>query len=129
MQDGSLTVQIQAEPLKEAKCSQCGQMLDLEDLKPLSKVICPTCGAEKTVPGRFAQYLVMELLGTGGMGAVYRGLDPLLDRPIALKVLLKTMRDKPELRDRFRREAKSAANINHPNVTHVYAFGEEEGQP
>ncbi len=129
VQKGNLTVQLQTEPIEEAKCSQCGQILDFRDIRPLSNILCPTCGAPKTVPGRFANYIVLELLGTGGMGAVYRGVDSLLDRPIALKVLLKSLRDKPELRERFRREAKAAANINHPNVTHVYAFGEQDGQP
>ncbi len=129
MEQGSLTIQIKAEPLREAKCSECGQLLDLSREKPLHKVVCPSCGAQKTVPGRFADYLVLDLLGAGGMGAVYRGLDPLLDRPVALKVLLKTLSGNPDLRARFRREAKSAANINHPNVTHIYAFGEEDSQP
>jgi len=104
-------------------------MLDLRGLQPLTRFVCGSCGSEKTVPGKFNNYVLLDQIGRGGMGAVYRGMDPLLDRPIALKVLLRSLRDRPELRARFRHEAKAAASINHPNVTQIYTFGEQEGQP
>jgi TolB-like protein/predicted Ser/Thr protein kinase len=66
------------------------------------------------------RYVDLTLLGQGGMGAVYRGRDPELDRPVALKVMLHAT---PDFVQRFRREAQSIARLAHANIVQVYDFG------
>ncbi len=73
-----------------------------------------------------SQYEMVRLLGRGGMGAVYLGRDRALDRLVAIKVLPPESTD-PESTERFRREARTAANLNHPNIVPLYTFGEGEG--
>lgn len=73
-----------------------------------------------------AQYQVVRLLGRGGMGAVYLARDLALHRVVALKVLAEDTRSSVEGRERFRREARMAAQLTHPNIVPVYAFGETE---
>jgi len=73
-----------------------------------------------------AQYQVVRLLGRGGMGAVYLARDLALHRVVALKVLAGDTRSSEEGRERFRREARMAAQLNHPNIVPVHAFGESE---
>jgi eukaryotic-like serine/threonine-protein kinase len=76
---------------------------------------------------RLGRYVDLVLLGQGGMGAVYKGRDPDLDRPVAIKVVLDTSADFVE---RFRREAKAVARLHHPNVVQVYDFGQDDaGHP
>jgi tetratricopeptide (TPR) repeat protein/predicted Ser/Thr protein kinase len=75
------------------------------------------------------RYVVFDLLGKGGMGAVYRAWDDALDRIVALKVLLPTIALRPDARARFMREARLAARINHPAVAHIYDVGSHEGMP
>jgi Protein kinase domain len=75
-----------------------------------------------------AQYRIVRPLGSGGMGAVYLARDLTLDREVAIKVI-KTASDTGELYDRFRREAKMAARLSHPNIVPLHAFGEVEGMP
>ena len=72
----------------------------------------------------FPELRIMELLGAGGMGAVYKALQERLDRAVALKILpLETARD-PAFAERFAREAKALARLNHPNIVAVYDFGQ-----
>lgn len=71
-----------------------------------------------------AQYQVVRLLGRGGMGAVYLARDITLHRVVALKVLAAGPQSTEEGRERFRREARMAAQLAHPNIVPVYAFGE-----
>lgn len=73
-----------------------------------------------------AQYQVVRLLGRGGMGAVYLARDLALHRVVALKVLAEGPRSSEDGRERFRREARMAAQLTHPNIVPVYAFGETE---
>ncbi|MFO0722403.1 MAG: protein kinase [Myxococcota bacterium] len=75
------------------------------------------------------RYVVFDLLGEGGMGAVYRAWDDSLDRIVALKVLLPSAAGRGDARARFLREARLAARINHPAVAHIYDVGEVEGTP
>jgi eukaryotic-like serine/threonine-protein kinase len=65
------------------------------------------------------RYVLRTLLGSGGMGEVWRGVDEQLDRPVAVKVLRAHLAD-PELVARVRREARIAARLEHPGITMVY---------
>ena len=73
------------------------------------------------------KYEVLGEIARGGMGAVFRGVDQSLGRPVAIKILLQRYNDDAESVERFRREARAMASLDHPNVIPVYAIGEEEG--
>ncbi len=75
------------------------------------------------------RYQVLEKLGQGGMGVVYRAFDTLLERVVALKVISTPIEDKPEVRERFIREARAAGQLSHPNIITIHDLGEHEGQP
>ena len=85
--------------------------------------------AGEAIPERFGAYRVLELLGTGGMGRVYRAVDEALQREVALKTLLPALAADAEFVARFTREARAAASLNHPNITQVYATGQEGAIP
>jgi serine/threonine protein kinase len=73
------------------------------------------------------RYALEVLLGSGGMGEVWRALDEELDRPVAVKVLREVFAD-PELAKRFRREARIAARLQHPGITVVHDVGSDDGR-
>jgi serine/threonine protein kinase len=75
------------------------------------------------------RYRIVGELGRGAMGAVYRAVDPLIERDVALKTLLPTLPAEimAEVRERFLREARSAGRLNHPNIVTIYDVGEHEG--
>ncbi|MDQ3895879.1 MAG: protein kinase [Actinomycetota bacterium] len=73
------------------------------------------------------RYQIVRHLARGGMAEVYLARDLLLDRPVALKVLFPEFAMDRSFVERFRREARSAANLNHPNIVSIYDWGEEEG--
>ena len=75
------------------------------------------------------RYTRGDLLGKGGMGAVYRAMDAILEREVAFKVLPKAAVGDPAAREGFLREARSAAALNHGNIVQVYDFGEAGGEP
>jgi serine/threonine-protein kinase len=80
-------------------------------------------------PERIGKYEIAGELGRGGMAVVYRGLDPVIRRPVALKVIRKADLDAAEatqILDRFKREAQAAGSLNHANVVAVYEYGEDD---
>jgi hypothetical protein len=80
------------------------------------------------IPRRIGKYEILDELGRGAMGTVYRARDPKLDRVVALKVMSRELDVEPEMKERFKREAQAAAKLKHPNIVTVYDF-DDEGDP
>lgn len=120
---------ILTDPVASAACPKCGAMLDVNGLPPFSVVQCPTCQFEFQVPARFGTFMLLQLLGAGGMGGVYRARDEGLNREVAIKVMLKSLGDDPQFVETFQREAQAAARLNHRHIAQIYSFGQEKGQP
>jgi len=82
------------------------------------------------LPDKIGRYQILERVGRGGMGVLYRGHDPVLDREVAVKVMLADFsHDTEQMRPRFYREAKAAAKLQHRNIVTVFEFAEENNQP
>ena len=79
-------------------------------------------------PGsRIGSFEIIDAIGAGGMGEVYRARDPKLNRDVAIKVLPDTLTSEPERLARFRREAQMLAALNHPNIAHIHGFEDGDG--
>jgi serine/threonine protein kinase len=139
------TVKIDQPMPEQNKCPQCGTPLPTGALAGL----CPACllkmgAAADTVtdakqkafvpPGvaelapLFPQLEILELVGKGGMGAVYKARQKQLDRIVALKILPPGIGDDPAFAERFAREAKALAKLNHPGIVTLYEFGSVENK-
>ena len=79
------------------------------------------------VPQTIGKYQLTDLLGQGAMGVVYRALDPMLNRYVAVKLMSQSLASDSQLRDRFMREAQAAGSLQHPNIITIFDFGESEG--
>ncbi len=74
------------------------------------------------------RYQLLHTLGTGGMAVVYRAYDRMLERPVAIKILRQDFSEDETFRERFRQEARAAANLSHPNIVTVHDFGFDAGR-
>jgi serine/threonine protein kinase len=84
--------------------------------------------AELKVGDRLGDFEIVEVAGAGGMGVVYKARQKSLDRVVALKVIRDEIASEPEFRERFLREAKLAASVDHPHVVTVYDVGDADGR-
>lgn len=74
------------------------------------------------------RYQLLHTLGTGGMAVIYRAYDRMLERPVAIKILRQDFSGDEAFRERFRQEARAAANLSHPNIVTVHDFGFDDGR-
>ena len=109
-------------------CHACHAPFDLTGQSGFTQVECPHCRAISVVPLQFGNLLLLNPLGSGGMGTVYKALDLQLNRYVAVKILRSKFAGDPQFIAAFAREARAAAAINHPNIAQVYAFTEQDGQ-
>src|SRR5437879_1840813 len=77
------------------------------------------------VPRKLGRYEIIGELGRGGMGVVYKGFDPAIDRMVAIKTVL--FHGDPELLKRLQREARAVGRLNHPNIVTIHDVGEDQG--
>ncbi|MEP6810636.1 MAG: serine/threonine-protein kinase, partial [Chthoniobacterales bacterium] len=109
-------------------CPACGAEVDTSGLEPLAPVACPKCGEKLRVQRAFDNFLLVETLGVGGMGSVYKARDIRLDRFVALKLLRKELSADPAEAARLEQEARLTAAVNHPHVVQVYSAGHAHDQ-
>ncbi len=107
-------------------CPSCGGLIATADAEPLARVPCPQCGERVRATRSFDHFELLETLGTGGMGTVYKARDTHLDRDVAIKVLRKDLG--PEYVNQLQQEARVTASINHPYVVQVFSFGHAHEQ-
>jgi serine/threonine protein kinase len=112
-------------------CSHCAALLSVDETLPASptKTLVtppPTISKDALIAGK---YRVIEEIGRGGMGIVYKAEDIRLKRTVALKFLPPHLMDSSELKERFLIEAQAAAALSHPNICVIHEVGEDDGRP
>ncbi len=101
-------------------CAACGAQNPIVESGPVEAAIDPLIG--QTI----SECKVIEKLGEGGFGAVYKAMDQNLQRPVALKVMLQSLTSNQEFVQKFIREAITAAQLNHPNIVSIHKVGRDE---
>jgi serine/threonine protein kinase len=127
MADNEL-IEVLIDRVDEIVCNHCRTALNVSECPPFSHVTCSNCGTKLPVPAKLANFVLVEPMGQGGMGAVFRGFDSSLKRHVAIKVMKKEFSENPQFVEQFLREARALAALNHPNVVQIYNYGDEKGQ-
>jgi tRNA A-37 threonylcarbamoyl transferase component Bud32 len=109
-------------------CPACGTLLDVAKEEPLARVACPSCGEKFRVERAFDNFVLLETLGVGGMGSVYKARDSRLNRFVALKILRSELSADPAEIRRLEEEARATAAVNDPHVVQVFSSGTDHGQ-
>src|SRR5487761_1105516 len=113
-------------------CSICRSKPPPESRSPSNLAETAPRGSRFTAPTPeelaryFPQFEILELLGQGGMGAVYKARQPSLDRLVAIKILPSEVAGDPSFAERFSREARALARLNHPHIVTIYDFGQAD---
>src|SRR5476651_445582 len=134
----TMSTPLPSSPQSSPACPQCGRPVPAGAALGL----CPACLLAAGAPSQteakaaaftppplaelakhFPQLELLELLGRGGMGVVYKARQKALDRLVALKILPRALGDDPAFADRFTREARALAQLNHPGIVTLYEFG------
>lgn len=105
------------------------QPADIESLKHEEEITFLAPAEQADELGWLGGYRVLEVLGVGGMGIVFRAEDPQLKRQVALKAMKPAVATSRSAKDRFLREARATAAIEHDNIVHIYQVGEDLGVP
>ena len=109
-------------------CPACSAAIDTSEAEPLTLIGCPSCGQETRVQRTLDHFEVVETLGAGGMGTVYKARDTRLERFVALKLLRRDLSSEKDHASRFQREARIAGSVDHPNVIRIFSSGTDHGQ-
>ena len=109
-------------------CPACATSIDTSDAEPLARVECPNCGEKVRAERMFDHFVIVETVGVGGMGTVYKARDTLLDRFVALKLLRKDLEGGLDETAHLQQEARMAASVNHPNIVQIFSSGTDHGQ-
>ena len=123
----------------QVRCPQCRQPIEIVDAEVLHEIDCPSCGSSFSLIGdetvtyegtdqrTIGHFVLQERIGVGAFGSVWRAFDSSLDRYVAVKTPRKERLD-PREAEQFFREARSAAQLKHPNIVSVHEVGSEKGQ-
>lgn len=122
------SINIDADEVDRLACAKCGHHMDLSGVAPFTPIVCPQCETKQNAPLRLGSFLLLNELGKGGMGAVYRAFDSTLGRYVAIKVMQKSLANDKSFADNFIREARAAAALNNPHIVQIYSCGQERGQ-
>ena len=118
-----------SETLRMVTCGWCETKVFIPgDLAPLATVPCTKCGHPIMMPMLLRQFELRSIIGSGGMGMVYRAWDTTLERMVAVKLMKKELLQDPKALESFSREARACARLNHTNIIHIYTFDEWEGE-
>lgn len=108
-------------PIK-INCRNCRSKYDVSDFPPFTEFACPECGTIIRTPKRFGRYLLEKICGKGGMSDIYRAIDPILLRRVAVKIAA-IDGEFSEMQERFKNEAKLLAPVAHANILPIYDCG------
>jgi serine/threonine protein kinase len=109
--------------LRMVECGGCHSKVFIQsDLAPFETVPCSKCGHPVLLPTRLRQFELRSIIGAGGMGTVYRAMDLMLERLVAVKLMKRELAEDQTALNNFIREARTCARLSHTNIVHLYTF-------